>query len=224
MDNQDYLPLLIKTFNEQRHPENAMLMEKYLKGHFPFIGIRTPARRDLSKQFIKNFDFQAQDALPIIQKLWQMTEREFQYVAADTLVRNKKLLRENHIDLLEYLITTKSWWDTVDTIASHLVGIIFSKYPHLVSERGIKWLQSENIWLQRSMILFQLKYKERTDEELLFSIIERTAWKKEFFIQKAIGWSLREYSKTNSEAVVQFIKTHELSNLAKREGLKHIQR
>ncbi|CAM4219105.1 DNA alkylation repair protein [Lederbergia lenta] len=224
MDNRDCLVLLKKTFIVRRNPENAVPMEKYMKGLFPFVGIRTPERRELSKQFIKQFNFQSEDAELIIKELWEMPEREFQYVAADALVRNKKMLRENHADLLEYLIMTKSWWDTVDTIASHLVGALFFRHPHLIIERGDKWLHSESIWLQRSMVLFQLKYKDKTDAELLFSIIEKIAHKKEFFIQKAIGWSLREYSKTNSEAVIHFIETHELSNLAKREGLKHIEK
>src|SRR5699024_9475553 len=113
------------------------------------------------------------------------------------LIKNKKLLKECHITLIEHIITTKSWWDTVDAIATHLVGELFAKYPHLITEKGDNWLRLENIWLQRSMILFQLKYKEKTNEDLLYSIIKQLKHIDEFFIQKAIGWSLREHSKTN---------------------------
>src|SRR5690606_8101429 len=99
--------------------------------------------------------------------------REFQYVVVDYLVKNKRHLINRHINLLEYLITTKSWWDTVDAIASYLVGTVFQRYPELIDSHGTRWLQSDNIWLNRTMIIFQLKYKDRTYEKLLFSIIKQ---------------------------------------------------
>lgn len=116
----------------------------------------------------------------------EFARKRCQYVAVDYLVKKKKDLKEQHIDLMEYLITTKSSWDTVDAIASHLVGEIFSKNPELISERGNTWLNSGNIWLQRTMILFQLKYKDETNGDLLFFIIIRLKNIDEFFIQKAI--------------------------------------
>ena len=149
-------------------------------------------------------------------------EREFQYVVVDYLVKNKRHLIKEHINLLEYLITTKSWWDTVDAIASHLVGTVFQKYPELIDSHGTIWLQSDDIWLNRTMIIFQLKYKDRTNEKLLFDIIKQLKNKDEFFIQKAVSWALREYSKTNPDSVLAFIESQDLSNLAKREGMKRI--
>ncbi|KAB7707271.1 DNA alkylation repair protein [Bacillus aerolatus] len=214
---------LVTMLEEHRNPENAIAMEKYMKGLFPFIGIRAPERKQISAKWLKSVGLIPNESLrPFITELWEVPEREYQYIALDYLVKKKQHLAATDIDLLEYLIVTKSWWDTVDTIASHLVGELFLKYPHFITERGGEWLQSENVWLKRTMILFQLKYKGQTDEQLLFSIIERTAHIKEFFIQKAIGWSLREYSKTNPDAVVHFIESHNLSNLAVREGLKRI--
>ena len=195
-----------------------------MRGMFPFIGLQAPDRKLLSKTFMKELKFQDEDVKPTICSLWKKSEREYQYVAVDYLVKNKKHLLVEHLDLIEHLIVTKSWWDTVDLIASHLVSSLFSKHPQLIKERGEDWLHSDNMWLQRAMLLFQLKYKEKTDAELLFSIIEQTLHIDEFFIQKAIGWSLREYSKTNPNAVIDFIDRHELSNLAKREGLKYLQR
>ena len=208
---------------ECRNPENAAAMKKYMKNLFPFIGIKAPERKKLSKSFIQVL-CAVEDFEPYVLNLWEMPEREYQYVAVDFLVKMKKHLDESHVDLLENLILTKSWWDTVDPIASQLVGAVFSKSPELVQSRGTDWGNSENIWLQRSMILFQLKYKEKTDKELLFSIIERTKHTEEFFIQKAIGWALREYSKTNPAEVVRFIESRSLSNLARKEGLKHLQK
>ncbi|MBS4206225.1 DNA alkylation repair protein [Lederbergia citrea] len=223
MSDKASIKSLAFIFSEHRNRENAIAMEKYMKGLFPFIGIRAPERRQISAKWLKSVGLiPNQNLRPFITDLWELPEREYQYIALDYLIKKKKHLVEADIDLLEYLIVTKSWWDTVDLIASHLVGSLFLKYPHFIKERGEKWLNSENMWLKRTMILFQLKYKDQTKEQLLFSYIERTSHINEFFIQKAIGWSLREYSKTNPDAVARFIENHDLSNLATREGLKHI--
>lgn len=151
--------------------------------------------------------------------LWKLPEREYQYIAVDFLVRKKDNLCTGHLDLIEYLIVTKSWWDTVDALASHAAGKIYYKYPECADNRGERWLTSGNMWLERTMLLFQLKYKDKTDEARLFLIIDRIKHIDEFFIQKAIGWALREYSN-----VRRYIESQDLSKLAKREGLKHIQK
>lgn len=224
MKNQ-HLASLQSTFENEQNKENAVAMEQYMRGMFPFVGLRAPDRELHSRAFMRELKFNAdEDIISIMRSLWEKPEREYQYVAVDYLVRNKRHLSLEHLDFIEYLIVTKSWWDTVDLIANHLVGALFSKYPQLIKERGDEWLHSDNIWLQRTMLLFQLKYKEATDKALLFSIIKQTLHIDKFFIQKAIGWSLREYSKANPDAVIDFIESHELSNLAVREGLKHIQR
>lgn len=194
-----------------------------MRGQFPFYGLKAKERRELLKGFIRELPFD-ENIESTIRQLWEGTEREYQYVAVDYLVKNKKKLSKVHINLLEYLITTKSWWDTVDAIASHLVGAIFEESQDLIESRGNIWLNSENIWLKRTMILFQLKYKDNTDETLLYSIIQQTKSIDEFFIQKAIGWVLREYSKINPSSVIAFIENQDLSNLAKREGMLQIKR
>lgn len=223
MNIQAHLNQLTSVFQVNKNKENAEKMERYMKNNFPFYGIKSTERRQLSQTFhqsVKQISEEEVDQL--VKKLWELPERENQYVALDFLIKRKKKLVETDIDLLEYLIVTKSWWDTVDLIASHLVGTLFMKYPQFVHERGEQWIQSDHLWLQRTMLIFQLRYKEETDEQLLFSTIERLNDKNEFFIQKAIGWALREYSKTNPEAVNTFIETHHLSPLSKREGLKII--
>lgn len=221
--NNPNLHVLVETFDRHRNPVDAVQMEKYMRNKFSFLGIRSPERKELSKEFNRTLKFNTEANIEsIITYLWERPQREYQYVAVDYLVKNKQWLTDKHVDLIEYLITTKSWWDTVDLIASHLVGIVFSKYPYLIKERGEVWLDSENMWLRRSMLLFQLKYKEETDKELLFLIIRQTSHIDEFFIQKAIGWVLREYSKTNPDAVVIFMENNDLSHLAKREGMKFL--
>lgn len=218
-----WLDELTALFEQHRDEEVAKPMQAYMKSHFSFLGIKAPNRRSLTKPFLKEVrHLPAEEFRLLVKRLWELQEREYQYVALDALIKQKNQLVESDIDLIETLITTKSWWDTVDLIASHLVGALFEKEPHLLTTYGEKWLHSGNIWLQRSMIIFQLKYKEKTDEALLFSTIRRLKHIDEFFIQKAIGWALREYSKTKPEVVESFIEQEPLSNLSKREGLKVI--
>jgi 3-methyladenine DNA glycosylase AlkD len=135
----------------------------------------------------------------------------------------KKTTRE-FIDLYVFMITTKSWWDTIDYIAANLVGKHFSRYPDQIPAYTEKWMNSGNFWLQRSALLFQLKYKKETDLNLLFDFIERLAHEDEFFIRKAIGWALREYSKTDPETVIKFVESHDLKPLSRKEALKVIER
>ena len=120
----------------------------------------------------------------------------------------------------EFMIINKSWWDTVDMIASHLVGTHFKRFPGLIPAYTEKWMASGNFWLQRTALLFQLKYKKETDVELMSDLIKRLAGEKEFFIRKAIGWVLREYSKTDPEIVINFVENQQLSNLSRTEALK----
>jgi 3-methyladenine DNA glycosylase AlkD len=127
---------------------------------------------------------------------------------------------KNDLKLYEYIITHKSWWDTVDFIASNLIGSYFKHFPHEKQTFIDKWLASENIWLQRTALLFQLKYKNQIDESLLKYIITNLLGSDEFFINKAIGWILREYSKTNPTWVTGFVTETDLHPLNKREALK----
>ena len=110
----------------------------------------------------------------------------------------------------------------MDYIASNLVGSYFNIYPGKIRETTDRWMASQNMWLQRTCLLFQLKYKNKTDESLLSGFIDQLTGSKEFFIRKAIGWSLREYSKTNPDFVLSFVRARELSGLSEREALKWI--
>jgi 3-methyladenine DNA glycosylase AlkD len=125
-------------------------------------------------------------------------------------------------ELIEQLIVTKSWWDTVDALAAIHAGALFSRYPELVKLYIPRWMKSGNMWLQRSAILFQLKYKKNTDETLLFDCMRQLSGSREFFIRKAIGWALREYGKTNPAAVMDFVARQPLSPLSYREATRRI--
>ncbi|SEN58435.1 DNA alkylation repair protein [Paenibacillus sp. OV219] len=204
--------------------EAAEAMSAYMRGLFPFLGIRTPERTSLTKQFMKANGVPSGEALErVVRELWATPEREFHYTAMILMEKRKKELRPEDASLLEFMVTTNSWWDTVDLIASHLVGTLFAKHPEMVAPYTKKWMdEADNLWLRRTAILFQLGYKSKTDVPLLFDLIRRTAHEEDFFIRKAIGWALREYGKSDAAAVKQFVAGTELSRLSVSEALKHI--
>lgn len=210
----------VRLFHEHANPELAGPMRKYMKDHFPFLGIKAPVRKELSKRLLKEQGI-PDDWETVVRQLWAMPEREFQYVAMDLLEKVKKKLEAGHLRLVEELITTKSWWDTVDYLAAHTVGTLFRLFPALIALTNERWIASGNLWLQRTTLLFQLSYKENTDQELLFSNIRIYKDSQEFFIKKAIGWSLREYAKTDADAVLRFVEQTPLASLSRREALKH---
>lgn len=198
-------------------------MQKYMKGHFSFYGINSPLRRQLLKALYVSEgkpDPQVIRNLAIL--LWAEEEREMQYVALDLLETIKRKLEPTDLELIETLITSKSWWDTVDLLASHLVGEWLLKYPIEKIEILQRWFDSGNMWLQRTVLIHQLNYKQQTDELLLFSYIEKLNTSKEFFIRKAIGWALRQYARTKPEAVKEFVQKTPMSPLSFREATKHM--
>lgn len=210
-------------FEVNRNEEQAIPMKKYMKDHFPFLGIKAPVRRELINRFLRENDMLKKPFQPdFVLALWEKDEREYQYAALDYIEKSLKKLQKEHLPLMETLITTKSWWDTVDMLAPKPVGKIAKDYPEVISETIEGWAYGDQLWFQRSAILFQLKYKKETDKALLYRYIKQNADSKEFFIQKAIGWALREYSKTNPESVKRFIEENELPKLSIREGSKYL--
>ncbi|WP_400241533.1 DNA alkylation repair protein [Niallia sp. JL1B1071] len=157
-----------------------------------------------------------------MKNLWKKEEREYQYAALDYINKSLSLLTKDHLPFVEKLITSKSSWDTVDSLAPNAVGQIAKVYPEVKDEVIENWALGDHLWLRRSSILFQIKYKGMTEECRLYRYIVHNASSREFFIQKGIGWALREYSKTNPESVRQFIEVHELPSLSVREGSKYI--
>lgn len=217
------ITLLIKLFEENRCEEKAIPMQNYMKNKFPYLGIKTPERRILLKKFFNETGLLKQEFKPdFVEALWEMEEREYQNAALDYIGKFTKKLEKRHFGLIEKLIVSKSWWDTVDMLASHAVGAIAEKHPEVIKERIDVWASGNNMWLRRTAILFQLKYKDHTDEELLYRYILLNNESREFFIQKAIGWALREYSKTNHASVKLFIDSNLLAKLSVREGSKYL--
>ena len=217
MDNN----YIIDLFYNNRNEELAVPMAKYMKNMFPFLGIKTPERKELSKEFMNERKKDTEVDWGFIYECFQLPEREFQYLAISYMDKVKKLFVINDMDKIIELITTKSWWDSVDSI-SPIVGYICFEHPSIKEDVIDKWIFSENIWLKRVSILFQLKYKEKTDTEILTKAIVNNSNTTEFFINKAIGWALREYSKTNRKWVKDFINDNQLSKHSIKEGSKFL--
>lgn len=212
-------------FEKNRNEFEAEGMSRYMKNRFTYFGIKKPKRAVIQKQWFSIIpkDFTQEHKRELVLELWQKEEREFHYVAMDFMAKwkDKELVSEDS-EFIEFLLTNHSWWDSVDALASNYLGRYLRVFPKQRETVIKSWRKSENRWLRRSCLIFQLRYKSQTNFELLKSLILEFKDEKEFFIQKAIGWSLREYAKTNPVSVRNFVEESGIQGLAKREALKHI--
>jgi len=215
---------LINNFDANASVENAKPMAAYMKYNFDFLGIKAQDRKELFKQVLQlNKTEVKEDFRSIAKELYAMPEREYQYCAVDMLVKHwPKHFVQQDIELIEYFIVTKSWWDSVDPLAKYVLGGYLKQFPDETDQVVERFAKSDNMWMNRSAILFQLGYKKETDAALLFSLCDNFSYSKEFFIQKAIGWALREYAKTNADTVREFVNAANLKPLSVREALKNI--
>jgi 3-methyladenine DNA glycosylase AlkD len=205
-----------------RDNDRAIAMAAYMKNHFPFLGIASPARRAAVKHIPKP-ELAAVHA--IARALWKRKEREYQYTAVDLLdALAKKLDTSTTLNLIEELALKKSWWDCVDGLA----GVGSTVLRHNVDARDIVWAWSghESFWVNRLAILHQNGWGETTDKKVLFKLClaHTNANNDEFFVRKAIGWALRDYAWKNPKAVQTFVEANrsKLSALSVREALKNI--
>ncbi|MGV8956530.1 DNA alkylation repair protein [Lactococcus lactis] len=229
---------IIEEFRQYKNEENAEKQAAYLRHQFEFIGLKTPERRLLAKDFLKEKKADKQIDWELVFEFWNLPEREFQYLALDYLHQMKKWLIFDDMEKIKKLTVSKSWWDTVDAL-DELVGHLlltgrkqatendstaYEQVKTLVKE----WAQAENFWIRRIAIDCQLSFKNQTDLELLSYNIEKnllgSSFADEFFIMKAIGWALRDLAKTNSAWVIKFIEEHEnkMAKLSIREASKHL--
>jgi 3-methyladenine DNA glycosylase AlkD len=212
-------------FEKVADPDVAQGAAAYMRNQFEFLGIKTPLRRELSKDlFNVSKKLSEKELIVLCKELWTQPEREFQYVACDILAKNAKRLSSGYVKRdAKWFITNKSWWDTVDSVRTS-VEIVVAANPELKSEME-KWIVSNNIWMVRSALIHQLTLGSRTDAKLLFKFCEIQATEKEFFVAKGLGWALRSYSYVDPKAVKKFVKDHpELTPLAQREAMKAINR
>jgi 3-methyladenine DNA glycosylase AlkD len=217
-----FLTRLRETLPQYADPGRAAAMAKYMRDQFPFLGIPstplTALQREVATGLPKPL---SADAAEIAIGCWSFDEREYQYVACGYLRKYAKVLDEDFIGTACELIVRKSWWDTVDALAAYVVGPLVSAYPSLVKVMD-HWAESGQMWLTRTAILHQLRSKGETDADRLFRYCVQQADHPDFFIRKAIGWALREYAKTDPDAVREFVAATELSGLSRREALKNL--
>lgn len=217
-----YLAEYQHQLNSAADPIRAAGMSAYMKHHFSFIGIPTPTRRKLIKtvEIAAAKQCDESELLKLAQALWLQAEREYHYCAIELLIRGQAKLSLAALPVLEHLICTQSWWDSVDTLASKVVGDLARREPALLAQLD-QWQTSPQLWLRRTAIIYQLGWKADTDVARLFQACRVNRADTDFFIRKAIGWALRQYARTAPQAVIEFVAHTELSPLSQREALKH---
>lgn len=212
---------LATSVEQQRDPGRAATMAAYMRGRFPFAGIAAPGQKEALRAAQADLPLPAAgDLLAAAEALWRRPEREYRYFATALLARHARMLGPGDLGEVRALVGQKSWWDTVDALAAHVVGPVVATHRELAAEMD-RWVVAEDTWVGRTAILHQLRYRERTDAARLFAYCLQRAGEREFFLRKAIGWALREYSKTDERAVRRFVAEHEseLSPLSRREAL-----
>lgn len=218
---KEYLNQLKTILSERGDPITAEGQMKYMRNQFGFYGLKAAKWLAVGKEMFKSEGiFEGEDLKEYTRLSYEDEYREVQYIATEMVQKRVKKEPADFIDFLEEMVLSKSWWDTVDWITK-LICFHFNKYPDLRRSYCEKWIETDNIWLQRTAIICQRFDKKDLDFDLLKQMILRRADSNEFFIQKGAGWALRDYSKVNPEGVIQFIQENpHLSNLTKREGLR----
>ena len=213
--------MLLKELQNLANADDARAMKAYMRGRFEFLGVKTPARRKAAKAFFKKHGGADID-WRFVRQAWEHPFREMQYAALDYLETRKNLLRPGDLPQLKKLAQTKSWWDTIDFL-DRLAGGIIAGFPE-TRPVILQWSRDADIWLRRLAIDHQLLRKDQTDQHLLEQISVNNLNQTEFFINKAIGWALRDYSKTNPGWVKNFIRQHhgKMAPLSIREASKYL--
>jgi 3-methyladenine DNA glycosylase AlkD len=216
-----FVKAITEALRDLADADNAFKMRKYMRDKYPFLGVNKPERQEVFKHLYK-LHGSSQDWFDISSELFAMPEREFQYVAMEYVKQAKKSWDTRLPALFEQWVGEESWWDVVDFLAPQILGPYFLQFP---AERDVwiqRWMNSGNFWLQRFCLVFSLGYKDKTDAVLLAKNIQALSSSKEFFIQKAIGWALRQYARTDPDWVREFVANNALAPLSKREALKHV--
>ena len=220
----ELLDRLIRTYNGARDPERAAPAAAYMRNQFPFLGVPAPTQRTLSHAVTAGLPAPTENDLRTVAlACWTLDEREYQYFACGWLRNHVRVPGPDFLATARTLITTKSWWDTVDSLATRFVGGLVRRHPVLAGEMDA-WAADANLWLVRTAILYQLHYGPETDTDRLFGYCTRQAAHPDFFVRKAIGWALRHYARTDPDAVRRYLADNadRLSPLSAREAAKHL--
>ncbi|MGH1388156.1 DNA alkylation repair protein [Kordia sp.] len=220
----EFVNKLQQAFEANANTENQQQMQVYMRNLFLFHGIKAPVRKQLLKELLPDYTLFLQEHIhDVVTQLYNLPQREYHYIAMELYQKfsNKKYELEDG-RFFTRMITTHSWWDTVDFLAKHVFGKYLLQFPDQKRKMLDYYSESDNMWLNRSAILYQLSYKDETDEAELFKQCTLHKDSEEFFIQKAIGWALREYGKVQPEAVLNFVKSVKLKELSEREAIRRI--
>jgi len=220
----DLVPGLRTALEAVAVPTKAPAMAAYMKDHFVFLGVAFPERKRASKSFVDAGRVaSAAQLLDAADTCWVQPEREFQYTAVDLLQRWVATLDVDSVPRIERLIRQKSWWDTVDAIAAHVIGPLVAEHPVLAATMDA-WVDDPDIWIARTAVLHQLGYGADTDLDRLFDVVDRRCGDTEFFMRKACGWALRNAARQHPDAVRTYVlqRGDQLSGLTRREALKHL--
>jgi 3-methyladenine DNA glycosylase AlkD len=210
------------------HPENAPAMQAYMKSAMPYLGVSARDLRATCRRLFASLEFPTAAAWrKAVLGLWRPAAfREERYAAFElTGIRPARAFQDlNALPMYEEMIVTGAWWDFVDALAKHRVGTLLRLHPRPMRKTMLEWSQCDDLWKRRSAILCQLAFKKETDLELLYACIEPSLASREFFLQKAIGWALRQYAWVDPREIRRYVRSHqgELAALSRREALKNI--
>jgi len=211
-----------------QNPKKAGPMQAYMKSAMPYLGIQTPELRAICTRVFAAHPIQtAADWQSTCLGIWreaQFREERYASIGLTGFRLNRSFQTLETLAMYEEMIITGAWWDFVDSSAAKRLGALLRSYPARMRTMMLKWSRCGNLWKRRSAILCQLGFKGETDLDLLYACISPSLSSKEFFLQKAIGWALRQYAWTDPREVARYVREHadDLSPLSKREALKNI--
>ena len=205
--------------------EKAPAMAAYLKTDMPFYGVQKKGRTEVFRIIEKDIPIaDNSNYRAAIEALWERPHREEKYLAIGIAKTYRDFLTFDNLDLYRRLIVEGAWWDFVDDVAINCVGIVYLNERNRTEPTIEAWVDDDVMWLRRTSLISPIKHKLDTDHRMLFDHCLRRADEKEFFIRKAIGWTLREYAKTAPERVRSFLLQHRerWSGLSFREAAKDL--
>lgn len=219
------IAIAARELSNRADAEKAAGMAAYLKTDMPFYGVQKKGRTEVFRLIKRDIPIPDNSAYrAAIEALWEQPHREEKYLAIGIAKTYRDFVTFDNIDLYRRLIVEGAWWDFVDEVAINCVGIIYLNERKRTEPTIETWIDDEVMWLRRTSLISPIKHKAETDHKMLFDHCLRRAHEKEFFIRKAIGWTLREYAKTEPERVRGFLSEHrdEWSGLSLREAAKHL--
>jgi len=214
--------------SDHADPANAAAMRAYMKSAMPYLGVKMPLVQAICREVFAAYPLPSfDDWRDTVLRLWREAQFREERYAAINLAEFRHYAAYQTLDTLpmyQEMIVTGAWWDLVDAIAGHRIGELLRRYPGPMRQTMLAWSRSPDLWLRRTSIICQSRFKGATDTNLLYACIEPNLEDKDLYIRKAIGWALREYAKTNPQAVLDYVAAHDaqLSGLSRREALKHL--